>query len=614
MKTITLDFETYYSKEFSLSKITTEEYIRDLQFQVIGFGYKIDDGEVRWVTGETEDIKQALHDLDIPNAYLICHHSAFDGAILAWRFGIIAKYYIDTLSMARPITGQTVGGSLAKLAKKFMLGEKGTEVVNAMGKRRNDFTPQELAAYGEYCKNDVQLTYDLYHVLRQWNPPKELFIQDLMVRMFVDPILELDSGVLHAHLKSVQTKKAELMRRIDATIGRDELMSNPKFAAVLQKLNVIPPTKISLRTNKETYAFGKTDAGFKALLEHPNPAVQAIVTARLGIKSTLEETRTESFLGIAERGALPILLNYWGAHTGRASGGDKMNLQNLPRGGALRRSIIAPKGHVLVACDSAQIEARVVAWLAGEATLLEDFRKGEDIYSKFASSVYNKPITKADKTERFVGKTCILGLGYGMGSEKFQNTLKIGMGGVSADISIEDAKRVVSLYRNTYHRISQLWNECTKALNSMTRGNEYFLDVGLQMRCDSSGVLLPNGTMIRYPNLRKTTDGYEYDGRYGPVKLYGGKLVENIVQALARIVVFDQMAKIDQQMRQRDRTDGRYRTVLTVHDEVVCIVPEAQEQWCKDLMVHEMSIPPRWCTDLPVSCECESGNNYADAK
>jgi DNA polymerase len=269
---------------------------------------------------------------------------------------------------------------------------------------------------------------------------------------------------------------------------------------------------------------------------------------------------------------------------------------------------------VLVACDSAQIEARVVAWLAGEANLLDDFRAGKDIYSKFASSVYNKPVTKDDKIERFVGKTCIVGLGYGMGAEKFQNTLKIGMGGVSADISIEDAKRVVTLYRNTYHRISQLWNECTKALDKMARGNEYFLDVGLQLRCDSSGVLLPNGTMIRYPNLRKTIDGYEYDGRYGPVKLYGGKLVENIVQALARIVVFDQMAKVDQQMRQRDHTDGRYRTVLTVHDEVVCIVPEAQEQWCKDLMVHEMSTPPRWCADLPVSCECESGNNYADAK
>jgi len=614
MQKITIDFETYYSKEFSLSKMTTEEYIRSPEFQTIGFGYKVDDGDTHWVTGSDEEIAEALHELNLPDAYVIAHNMAFDGAILSWRYGITPKYYLDTLSMARPITGQTVGGSLAKLAQKFMLGAKGTEVVNALGKRREDFTPYDLAAYGEYCKNDVEITYNLYNILRQWNPPKELYIQDLMLRMFTDPVLKLNDSVLNEHLTTVQAKKAELMRRIDATIGRDELMSNPKFAMVLEKLGVKPPMKISLRTNKETYAFGKTDSEFKALLEHPNPAVQAVVSARLGIKSTLEETRTESFLGIAKRGSLPILLNYWGAHTGRASGGDKMNLQNLPRAGALRRSITAPTGHVLVACDSAQIEARVVAWLAGQNDLLANFRKGEDIYSLFAANVYGKTITKADKVERFVGKTCILGLGYGMGADKFQSTLKIGGGGISVDVSLSEAKRVVTLYRNTFKRIAQLWNEANKALEKMAQGYEYEFDVGLKLRCTPEGIHLPNHTMIRYPNLRKKTDGFEYDGRYGSVKIYGGKVIENIVQALARIVVFDQMAKIDQQMRQRDGTDGRYKVVLTVHDEVVCVVPEDAEAWCKELMVKEMSIAPRWCSDLPVSCECESGANYADAK
>jgi DNA polymerase len=614
MQTITIDFETYYSKDFSLSKMTTEEYIRSPEFQTIGFAYKVGDGDTHWVTGSDKEITEALHELGLPDAYVIAHNMAFDGAILAWRYGIIPKYYLDTLSMARPITGQTVGGSLAKLAQKFTLGAKGTEVVNAIGKRREDFTPRDLAAYGEYCKNDVQITHNLYHILRQWNPPKELYIQDLMIRMFTDPVLELNDIILNDHLDNVQSKKAELMRRIDVTIGRDELMSNPKFAMVLEKLGVNPPMKISLRTNKETYAFGKTDTEFKALLEHPNPAVQAVVSARLGIKSTLEETRTESFLGIAKRGTLPILLNYWGAHTGRASGGDKMNLQNLPRAGALRRSITAPTGHVLVACDSAQIEARVVAWLAGQYDLLEDFRRGEDIYSKFATNVYGKPVTKVDKVERFVGKTCILGLGYGMGADKFQSTLKVGAGGISVDVEPSEAKRVVTLYRNTYSRIAQLWNEANKALEKMAQGHEYALDVGMQLLCTNEGIQLPNHTMIRYTNLRKTPDGYEYDGRYGPVKIYGGKVVENVVQALARIVVFDQMAKIDQQMRQHDGTDGRYKVVLTVHDEVVCVVPESAEEWCKELMVREMSTPPRWCSDLPVSCECESGNNYADAK
>lgn len=616
MSYITLDFETYYSKEFSLSKMTTEAYIRDPQFEVIGFSYKVDDSPAQWVTGSNGEIAMALEELDIPNNYLICHNMAFDGAILAWRYGIIPKYYLDTLSMSRPITGLTVGGSLKALADKYDIGQKGTEVVNALGKRRSDFTPEDLGKYGEYCNNDTELTWTLFHILKKDNPPKELYIQDLMLRMFTDPVLELDRDVLIAHLNSVQDKKAKLMERIDMSIGRDALMSNPQFAEVLKKLGVEPPVKTSLRTNKEAYAFSKTDYEFKALLEHPNTAVQAVVAARLGIKSTLEETRTESFLGISERGALPILLNYWGAHTGRASGGDKMNLQNLPRGGALRRSIKVPDNHVLVAVDSAQIEARVVAWLAGQEDLLVDFRNSVDIYSKFASIVYGKPVTKADKVERFVGKTCILGLGYGMGPDKFQGTLKIGQGGISVEMDAGEAKQTVTTYRTKYAMIAELWKDAQKALDKMSQGYETTFGVGIELRCTPEGIHLPNGTMIRYPELCKNGDGYEYKGRYGPVKIYGGKVVENVVQALARIVVFDQMAKIDIEMRKNDNpsADCRYKVALTVHDEVVCVVPRSAAQWALEFMTTTMSVPPKWCDNLPVSCEGDIGNNYADAK
>ena len=616
MKYITLDFETYYSKEFSLSKMTTEAYIRNPQFEVIGFSYKINTEPAKWVTGSNGEIAMALEELDIPSHYLICHNMAFDGAILAWRYGIYPKYYLDTLSMARPITGLTVGGSLSALAKKYGIGQKGTEVINALGKRRSDFEPGDLAKYGDYCNNDVELTWTLYNILKKDNPPKELYIQDLMLRMFTDPVLKLDRDVLIAHLNSVQDKKAKLMERIDLSIGRDALMSNPQFAEVLKKLGVEPPVKTSLRTNKEAYAFSKTDYEFKALLEHPNTAVQAVVAARLGIKSTLEETRTESFLGIADRGALPILLNYWGAHTGRASGGDKMNLQNLPRGGALRRSIKVPENHVLVAVDSAQIEARVVAWLAGQEDLLVDFRNSVDIYSKFASIVYGKPVTKADKVERFVGKTCILGLGYGMGPDKFQGTLKIGQGGISVDMDAGEAKQTVNTYRTKYAMIAELWKDAQKALDKMAQGYETTFGVGIELRCTPEGIHLPNGTMIRYPELSKSGDGCEYKGRYGPVKIYGGKVVENVVQALARIVVFDQMAKIDIEMRKNDNpsADCRYKVALTVHDEVVCVVPKSAANWALEFMTTTMSVPPKWCANLPVSCEGDIGQNYADAK
>ena len=627
-KLITLDFETYYSKEFSLSKITTENYIRSAEFEVIGFGYKIDDQPPQWVSGDSAHIERALTRLDIPNSNLVCHNMAFDGAILAWRYGIIPKYYFDTLSMARPVTGATVGGSLSALAKKFMLGEKGTEVVNAIGKRREDFGFTDLAAYGEYCKNDVEITYLLFQILQQYSTPQEMYIIDLMLRMYTDPVLELSSAVLAQHLTSVRSKKDKLMARIDSSIGRDKLMSNPQFATLLEQLGVSPPTKVSAATGKETYAFSKTDVEFKALLEHEDERVQALVSARLGVKSTLEETRTEAFLGIAGRGALPILLNYYGAHTGRASGGDKVNLQNLPRGGSLRKAISAPAGHKMVAVDSSQIEARVVAWLAGEEELVEDFRNNVDIYSKFASEVYERPVDrkrraihpdtgkeyKPDEVPGFVGKTCILGLGYGMGKDKFRTTLKIGQAGVSVDMPVEKAESVVQLYRRKYSKIAALWKSADKALEAMSRGHEFYLGVGISLKCNGDGIHLPNGMVLRYTNLRRSHDGFVYDTRYGPNHIYGGKVIENVVQALARIVVFNQMAAIDQRMRARDMPSYRYKVALTVHDEVVVICPEEAEEEIKALMIQIMSKPPRWAADLPVACEGESGDNYADCK
>lgn len=610
---ITVDFETYYDKEYSLSKITTEQYIRDERFEVIGVGIKVDNGVAKWFSGTKQQIQEYLDGYNIPDNFLVCHHTAFDGAILAWHFGIVPKYYLDTLSMVRPITGQSVGGSLAKAVGYFGLGEKGTEVVKAIGKRRLDFQFSELHDYGNYCINDVELTYALYQKLRPKSTPKEMYIIDLMIRMFTDPVLQLDKEVLTKHLTNVQDKKQALMGKIDSEIGRENLMSNPKFAEVLKNLGVEPPMKISPATGKETYAFGKTDIGFKALLEHEDEMVQAVVSARFGIKSTLEETRTESFIKISERGSLPILLNYYGAHTGRASGGDKINLQNLPRGGELRQAIQAPEGHKLVAVDSSQIEARVVAWLAGETDLLQAFSEGRDIYSEFASEVYERSITKSDKVERFVGKTCILGLGYGMGKDKFKTTLKIGQAGVSVDIPANDAEKIVNLYRAKYRSITKLWKEGDKALEAIQNGYDFELG-SVKLLCNSEGVHLPNGMKVQYRNLRKDRDGYQYDSRYGPVKIYGGKLIENIVQALARIVVFDQMAKIDQAFRKYDKPNNRFKVALTVHDEVVAVCPEKAEEKILNYMTSVMSKAPPWANDLPVACEGSSGNSYADCK
>jgi DNA polymerase I-like protein with 3'-5' exonuclease and polymerase domains len=403
---VTIDFETYYDRDYSLSKLTTEAYVRDPRFEIIGVGIKVNDYPTDWYSGDSPG--RFLQSLDYRKRAILCHNTAFDGAILSWHFGIRPRLWLDTLSMARPLHNLQVGGSLAALVEHYRLGKKGDEVVAALGKRRADFTPEELARYGSYCVNDVDLTKQLFNILKVGFPAAELLAIDQTLRMYTEPKIELDVPLLQKHLVSVRERKAELMAEVQVTT--EDIMSNPKFATVLQRLGVEPPTKTSARTGKEAWAFSKTDKGFTDLLEHPDDRVQALAAARLGVKSTIEETRTEALIGVAQRGRLPVMLNYYGAHTGRFSGGDKLNLQNLPaRGGsnAIRRALKAPAGHVLVASDSSQIEARMVAYIAGQDDLVQAFREKRDVYSEFATEVYGRPITKTDKVERFVGKTCI---------------------------------------------------------------------------------------------------------------------------------------------------------------------------------------------------------------
>jgi DNA polymerase len=619
MDIVTIDFETYYSREFSLSKMTTEEYIRHPDFEVIGVGIKRvgDEGSGAWYTGD--DVGPALHQLNLHKCAVLAHHAAFDGAILSWKYGIQPAFWLDTLSMSRPIHGTNVGGSLKALADHYQIGAKGTEVVDAMGKRLADFTPQELHQYGRYCINDVELTIKLLAILRPFIPPGELRVIDLLIRCYTEPVIELDVPLLEQHLQNTRDGKSSLLKALtkdgDESKLKDILMSNDKFAALLQALRVVPPTKISQRTGKEAWAFSKTDAEFTALLEHPNPKVQAAVAARLGTKSTIEETRTQNLLGVASRGRLPIMLNYWGAHTGRLSGGDGMNLQNLPSRGntTIRRALRAPEGYAVIACDSSQIEARIVAWLAGQDDLVQAFREGRDIYSEFATDVYGRLITKSDKTERFVGKTCILGLGYGMGAAKLQRTLELGMAGISVKLELGEAERIVRLYRQKYHKIPMLWRQCDNALAGIASANPGAIRGVVPY--DARGVRLPNGIYLTYAELRSSPNGYEYIGerrelakfkRGEPAefdKIYGGKLTENVVQGLAAQVIREQMV---------NAVNAKMKIVLQVHDEIVVAVPEESGEAMEAKLVEIMSTPPKWAAGLPVACEAGRADNYGD--
>lgn len=316
MNLITVDFESFYSQEFGFSKLTTEEYVRDPRFEIIGCGVAVGEEEAVWHTGGHRKVIEELKQYDWENSFVLAHNTMFDGAVLSWLCGIKPRGYFDTLCMARAIHGVDAGGSLKALAERYGVGIKGTEVDDAKGKRLKDFTLEQLAQYGGYCINDVNLTRLIFNImLKRGFPKKELKVIDATLRMFIEPELVLNLDLLESHLENVKHKKEKLLAA--AGVDRDLLMSNDKFADLLRGLRVEPPTKVSAKTGKVAYAFAKTDEDFKVLAEHDDLRVQTLVGARLGNKSTLEETRTQRFIDIANRGRLPIPLKYYGARTGR---------------------------------------------------------------------------------------------------------------------------------------------------------------------------------------------------------------------------------------------------------------------------------------------------------
>ena len=504
MDLITIDFETYYDKDYSLSKMTTEAYIRDPQFEVIGVAVKVNNNKTEWASGTDTQIRLFLQTFDFHEACLCAHNTMFDGAIIAWHYNINPKFFTDTLCLSRSVDGVEVGGSLRALAERYGVGVKGTEVLNALGKRRDSFTPEELSRYGDYCINDVNLTYDLFRVLGKNFPKKELKLIDLTLRMFIDPILGLDTELLKKHLTEVREYKASLLDA--AGVDKDDLMSNPKFAKLLESLDVEPPTKISPTTGKKTFAFSKSDKGFVSLGEHFDPEVQKLFEARLANKSTLEETRTQRFIDIASRGKLPVPVRYYAAHTGRWGGDDKINLQNLPSRGAsgntLKRSILAPEGHSLIDADSSQIEARVLAWLAEQDDLTTSFTNGEDVYKKMAARIYEVEESSVSKEQRFVGKTTILGAGYGMGAVRFKEQLK----NFSTDIDLDEARRIIKVYRDTNDQIDKLWRAAQDILMKIHNGDRGALGInGLVCIVDREYLSLPSGLRLHYDDLTSTT-------------------------------------------------------------------------------------------------------------
>lgn len=602
----TLDVETYYDRDYTLKKMTTEEYINDPRFQLLMVAINThDDDLVCEDTADLQDhqIRELLLDYQCDRHPMAGHNMAFDGAILNWKYGVKAPFYVDTMLMLRGKYRHKIGScSLANAAKHFGIGEKGEAITDALGKHRPDFTDKQWQDFREYCIGDANLTQIMVDLILPDYPREELRIINRTLNWYIHPQLELDvalltDAVLHENLTRTALFKS-------AGLEESTLSSNEKFAQWLLTQGVSPPQKISPTTNKLTYAFAKTDPEFIALKHHTSSVVRSAVEARIRAKSRIKETRMERFVGIAGRNnnKLPVPLLYSGARTHRLSGLEKINLQNLTHGDACRGGIVAPPGHKLVAADQSQIEARINAVMSGQWDLVERFRRGEDNYSWLAKRIYGYHVEKPME-ERKVGKATFLGCGYGMGHERFFDYMASKE--LATPISKLESQNIINIYREAFPEIKRHWYYCAELLAYVAGGGE-FVHGPVSMELEK--VVLPSGLALHYPELHKTGDGYQYRhwtrNKWEWTRLYGPKLVENIVQALARQLLCEQQNILEK----------RYNVVHQVHDELVFIVPDEQVPEAEAVMKKVMAIPPKWMPDLPLEAEVNVGQNFGECK
>ena len=663
---VCIDFETYWdSKEYTLSKMTTEEYIRDERFKAFGACLHDYGTEkvVQWY--RADELPRILSAYDWSVTAVLAHNAQFDVSILEWVYGVHPCFILDSLSMARALRGVEVGNSLAKLADAFGLPAKGQAVYSTNGVRElSREMEKELA---EYCKHDVYLCEEIFKRLVHNYPAKELRLIDMTLKMYTRPVLQLDQAMLTNALHEEKEKRESLLEKLG--INEADLASNPKFAAVLETLGVPAPTKVSKTTGKQTLALAKNDALFQALLNGEREDIASLCEARLRVKSTTERTRAQRFLDISRRGTLPVPLSYYGATTGRwtASKGSAINMQNLKRGSFLRKAIMAPLGHQLVVGDLSQIEPRVLAWLSDYEDMLDIFRSGGDPYAAFGAQMFNIPgLSKESHPDlRQSAKSALLGCGYGLGWASFASQLLVGFLGappvrydksfakklgvtpdyVNRFIEWEDnmdkmaeiphtcteaellihcvaAKKIIDIYRSTAYPVVGFWQLCEGLIESALHGGKEYTHKGC-LTFKKGEIVLPSGMSLLYPNLRREAELHPETGKpkrdrhgnvimnwvYGeegikPTKIYAGKITNNVTQGVARCVMTDGML----------RTAKRYFVAGTVHDEQIAVVPDDEVEDAKTWVLAQMTMEPKYLPGIPLAADGGAHRRYGLAK
>ena len=550
--------------------------------------------------------------------------------------------------------------------KQFAV-DKGTEVHDADGKHLCDFTDEAYDAYAQYCITDVDLTWSAYRFFLDYYgfPEQEIDVMTTSIEMYTYPVMELDTKVLEEVKANVNQLREESLARAGVTL--EEVRSDAKFAEALMKLGVEPPTKINTK-GEVKYAFAKKDLEFLKLLEHEDEGVRELAQARFDNKSSQAVTRVEDFLSKAERGKLCVGIEYYGARTGRF-GGFEGNLQNLNRNKVvgkdtpygrlvfykgkvdrfmklgpdgkvllaragwvendedelhevgLRDSVKAPKGKTLVVNDLSQIECRILAYTAHEQWVLDAFVAKKDIYKAQASKSFGVPYEEITKSMRFVGKSQILGLGFQAG----ENGLRVVLGKRSEDFSSEELQGWVKSYRASVPNIVAFWRKYKAVLRAMVQGMNVGIDDKGILQLEGNCVVLPNGMKLVYRDIRceKNENGFDqyvYWGRNIRTKkpdwenTFEGRMVENAVQALARIVLTTQMGWIKAEFRKRGWSRDDAHLAMQVHDELIVCCREDIAEEVLEIMQHYMAKPPHWASDLPLGSDGDIAKRYGCAK
>lgn len=623
-----LDAETFWSNEYTLKKQSTTEYIVDPRFRLHMMSVQ-QLGQKRAKVMSAPEFGAWVKTVNWKHTAMLAHHTQFDGFILSHHFGVHPAVMLDTMSMGRPLLPITVGDSLDGMCRAFGLkGKQGGEIL-VETKGKEVLTASEFRQMARYAGNDIEQTWQLFWKLLPYLPPDELEVIDLTVKMFTAPTLRIDEAKVRAVAAGEAERKASLVKKLKLT--RDTLSKNALFIPKLEALGVEVPMKLSPSVRKrmpEGYiptredfvpALSKQDLAFKNLLQHPDKRVRALVEARFAIKSTNLEKKSEKLAERAVLGAVPVYLKYAGAKTLRWTGkGDKINWQNMNRGSDMRRAVHAPPGYTLIVLDQMQIEARFNAWYSGQDDKVELYRQKKDVYKLGAVRIYGKPLEAITADERFVSKTCELGLGYQAGGPRLGEMLRVGQFGPPVDITDAQANDIKTAWRQANHMIVRGWKETQNLVKSAF--------IGRQRIEHKHGVVyegvgnvgfihhLPTGLSMRYDGLEVDEAGNltyvsEYRRRYRDeprierTKLYGGLEVENRTQFICRNSVAANAIQIKREM-------PKVRIANTTHDELLLVVPVKLADRTLRRAIEIMSEPPVWASGMPFAVDAHVTDFY----